>query len=114
MTIKEIATIALSALVSGSISVFILGYVKRYIDHKLEEADEEKRQKEEYQHKRSVANAKLRRAEGRLFFWMYRAIKKPPANGELEEAWASYSTAEEDSKAIDQEIVADFEMNRRA
>ncbi len=105
---------ALSAVVSGFISVIILGYVKRYIDHKLEAADKEKRQVEEYQRRRSVANAQLRRAEGRLFFWMYRAIKKPPANGELEEAMAAFNKAEEQSKSIDQEIVADFELDRRS
>lgn len=110
-TIKEIITVAISAGVSGVVSVFVLGYIKRYIDKKLDEADAEKKQREEYQHRRNVANAKLHRAEGRLFFWLHRAVVKPPPNGELEESWANYNKAEEVVKAIDLEIVADYEMN---
>ena len=96
---------------SGIVSIFILGYLKRYIDKKLEEADAEKQQHEEYQHRRNVANSKLRRAEGRFFFWLHRAVVKPPPNGELEEAWENYKKAEDEVKAIDQEIVADYELN---
>lgn len=103
--------VAVSALVSGIVSIFILGYIKRYIDKKLEEADAEKKQHEEYQHRRNVASSKLRRAEGRLFFWLHRAVVKPPPNGELEEAWAAYNRAEDEAKAIEQEIIAEYELN---
>lgn len=111
-TIKEIITVAISATVSGIVSMFVLGYIKRYIDQKLADAEAEKKQHEEYQHRRGVTNTKLRRAEGRLFFWLHRAVVKPPPNGELEEAWDAYTKAEDDAKAIDQEIVAEYELSR--
>lgn len=87
-----------------------LGYIRRYFDKKLEAAEAEKRQREEYQRRKNVATAKLRRAEGRLFFWLHRSVTKPPPNGELEEAWNSYIKAEDDYKGVEQEIVVDFEM----
>lgn len=100
-----------SACVSGIISIFFLGYVKRYFDKKLETAEAEKKQREEYQRRRNVSAAKLRRAEGRLFFWLHRAVTKPPPNGELEDAWNAYIKAEEDCKGVEQEIVVDFELS---
>jgi len=103
---------AVSALVSGVISVFFLGYIKQYFDGKLDAAEREKAQHDEMQRRRNVVNARLRRAEGRLMFWLHRAVASPPSNGELEEAWENYSRAEEEAKAIDQEIVADYEINR--
>lgn len=100
-----------SALVSGIISVGLFGVIKWYIDRKLQKVDEEKRRHEQVQHRRSKANAKLRRAQGRLFFWMHHGMIKPPPNGELEEAWTAYQEAEEESKELDQEIIAHYELD---
>lgn len=100
-----------SALVSGVITTLFLGYIKRYFDKKLDDAEADRKQREEYQRRRNVSAAKLRRAEGRLFFWLHRAVTKPPPNGELEEAWSSYIKAEDEYKGVEQEIVVDFDMN---
>ena len=107
--LEQVPEWAVAALTSGAISTFVLGYLKRYLDKKLDAVEEEKRQKEAYQRHRNVATAKLRRATGRLLFWLHHAITKPPPNGELEAAFEAYQKAEDDLKGIDQEIVADYE-----
>lgn len=99
----------LNAFISSFISIFVLGYLKYYLDKKLDDANNEKKEREEQQYKRKIATAKLNRAEGRLFFWIYRAITLPPSNSELKDAWENYNKAEDELKLIDHEIIADVE-----
>lgn len=97
------------AVVSFVLSGLLLYYLRRYIDSHLEA--EEKRREEDHslRSQRSQAEQKRRRALGRLLFWMHRAITKPPPNGELEEAWENYCQAEDEQKALDQKILAEYE-----
>ena len=97
------------ALVSLVISGLFLYYLRWYIDKKLRE--EETIREEEM--RRKVEQAKLemrrRRAIGRLFFWLHRAIVSPPSNGELEEAMESFQAIEEEQKMLEQTILAQVE-----
>jgi hypothetical protein len=39
-------------------------------------------------------------------FWLYKAVTKPPPNGELEEAMKKFNIAEEEQKTLEREIMA--------
>lgn len=97
------------ALVSFLISGLLLHYLKRYIDKKLVSAEAKQQERLKVRKRRSEAEQRRRRAEGRLLFWMHRAIVKPPGNGELEDAWRDYQEAEEAQKEIERSILAEYE-----
>ena len=100
------------AVVSLLINGVGLHYLTRYIDKKAEAEEEERKRLEKQRHDRTVAEAKRRRAAGRLFFWLHRAVVKHEANGELEAAFEAYNKAEEEQKALEQEILADVGESR--
>ena len=96
-------------VVSLLFSGLLLYYLRKYIDVKL--AAEEKRRQEDHKirRQRSELEQRRRRAAGRVLFWLHHAVTKPPPNGELEAAWETYQAAEEAQKALDQQILADYE-----
>ena len=97
-----------STVVSLLFSGLLLYYLRKYIDAKL--AAEEKRRQDDHKLRRQRSELeRRRRAAGRVLFWLHHAVTKPPPNGELEEAWASYQAAEDAQKALDQQILADYE-----
>ena len=97
------------ALVSALISGLALHYLKRYFDKKLVKAEERQKERLKIRKRRSEAEQKRRRAEGRLLFWVHHALVKPPPNGELEKAWEDFQTAEEEQKEIERSILAEYE-----
>lgn len=97
------------ALVSFLISGLALHYLKRYFDKKLVSAEAKQKERLKIKRKRSEAEQRRRRAEGRLLFWMHRALVKPPPNGELEDAWEEFQNAEEAQKEIERSILAEYE-----
>lgn len=107
--VKALPGAAVSLVFSG----LMLYYLRRYIDAKL--AAEEQRRKEDHEirRQRSELEQKRRRAAGRMLFWLHHAVTKPPPNGELEEAWDTYQQVEEAQKALDQQILADYETGER-
>jgi len=98
-----------STLVSFLISGLLLHYLKRYIDKKLVSAEAKQQERLKIRKRRSEAEQRRRRAEGRLLFWMHHALVKPPPNGELEAAWEDYQEAEEAQKEIERSILAEYE-----
>lgn len=50
-----------------------------------------------------------RHTAGRLLFWLYKGVTKPPPNGELEEAMEAYQAAERAQKELEREILAEAE-----
>lgn len=98
-----------SALVSALISGLLIHYLKRYFDKRLEGAERRQKTRLEIKRKRSEAEQRRRRAEGRLLLWMHHALVKPPPNGELEAAWEDYQEAEEAQKEIERAILAEYE-----
>lgn len=101
----ELPGTVISVLISG----VLVYYLRAYIDHKLEEDEEHRKKEQQFRTKRSELEQKRRRALGRLLFWLYHAVTKPPANGELESAMNAFQAVEDELKALDQKIVAEFE-----
>jgi hypothetical protein len=97
------------ALVSVILSGIVLYYIRRYIDKKLVSAEAKQQERLIIRKRRSEAEQRRRRAEGRLLFWMHHAIVKPPPNGELEDAWEEFQSAEEAQKEIERSILAEYE-----
>ena len=48
--------------------------------------------------------------QGRLMFWMHKAIITGDHNGDLEEAFEAYQRAEKARKDLDREILAENEL----
>lgn len=106
MTLEQIGSAAISSIISLSFSMFIFYYLRRYLDHKIDEEERQKKEREQQQKQRVIAEAKRRHAAGRLLFWLYKAVTKPPPNGELEEAMKKFNIAEEEQKTLEREIIA--------
>lgn len=102
------------AVISFVVSGLFLYYLRWYIDKKLKE-EEQIRETEKH---RKIEQAKLemrrRRAIGRLFFWLHRAVVCPPPNGELEDAMEAFQAIEEEQKMLDQTILAQVESGGSA
>ncbi len=101
---------AMSALVSG----VLLYYLRSYIDHKLEEEEEQSRNENQLRTRRSQLEQQRRRALGRLLFWLHRGVTQPPPNGELEKAMEEFEAVENELKTLDQKILAEFEIGGSA
>ena len=97
------------ALISFLISGLLLHYLKRYIDKILVSAEAKQQERLKIRKRRSEAEQRRRRAEGRLLFWLHHAVTKPPPNGELEDAWEEFQNAEEAQKEIERAILAEYE-----
>lgn len=115
--IEEFLAGAAAALPGAAVSVAVSGlmlyYLRRYIDAKLAAEEERRAEDKRTRRQRSELEQKRRRAAGRVLFWLHHAVTRPPPNGELEEAWNAYQQAEEAQKALDQQILADYETGGR-
>ena len=74
-------------------------------------AEDETRRAEEHQRRRKRAQLEHQRRHtaGRLLFWLYKGVTKPPPNGELAEAMEAYQAAERAQKELEREILAEAE-----
>lgn len=106
--IELIKSAAVSALVAGLITGIGVHYLQSYLDAKRKESEEKAAKRRQARHQADVLEAKRKRAEGRLFFWMYDAIVKgvDHANGDLHKAFSDYNAVDEEQKAFDQEQLA--------
>jgi phosphate/sulfate permease len=107
---KQALQTAISTIISGGISMFLLYYLRRYIDKKSDDEEAERTARDEQRKQRAIAEAERRQKAGRLFFWLYLGIKKPPANGELDAAMKEYEEAEQKQKALERAMIADFDI----
>lgn len=112
MKYEAIITVAVSALVSGTMTGIILYYIRRYIDSKLQSVEAAKKERDQIHKKRSIAEQKRRQAEGRLLFWLYYAVKNKQPTTDLDTAMANYDAAELDQKQLDQEIIALYDHDK--
>ena len=102
---EEVLGAVLAALVGGSgITGLAVGYLKRYLDRRLEQGEQEAQQRQEHRQRRQ-----LHHAYGRCIFWLNHAVTKPPPNGELAQAMEELTQAEEAKKKLDREILAAYE-----
>lgn len=98
-----------SLLLNACVSTGIVGYAVKYIDRKIAKGEAERQKKEQYLQRRSIANANVKRAQGKVIYWLARAVTHPPANGELDAAMKELKAAEEVYNNINLQIVADFD-----
>ena len=100
---EEFLAAVLVGLAGGSgITGLAMGYLRRYIDRRLEQGEQEAQRRQEVEDQ-------LHHAYGRCIFWLNHAVTKPPANGELAQAMDKLTQAEEAKKKLDREILAAYE-----
>lgn len=97
----------ISTAISGVIMMLCLHYLQRYFDKKADAEEEQKKTREQQRKRKYIAEADWRQKAGRYFFWLYKAVKAPPANGELESAKEDFEDAEAELKSIEREELAD-------
>lgn len=99
------------AIVGGSgITGLLFFFIRRYIENKLGKREAEESQKRDQKIKRMIVDDKLQHCEGRLFFWIHKAIVTGEHNGDLERAFEEYQKAERERKALDREIIVENEI----
>ena len=110
MSGEEVLGVVLAALAGGSgITGLAVGYLKRYLDRRLEQGEQEAQQRQEHRQRRQEVEDQLHHAYGRCIFWLNHAVTKPPPNGELAQAMEVLTQAEEAKKKLDREILAAYE-----
>lgn len=93
-------------LISFMISGLILYYLRKYIDHKLEEEDKRQEKALKLKVQRSQLEMQRRQALGKVLFWLHRGLTKPPPNGELEEAMENFGEIERQQRELEQKLLA--------
>ena len=100
----------IGAVIGGSgITGTLFYFMRRYIENKLLLRESEDEKKKEQRIKRKTVEDELQYCEGRLFFWLHKAIVTQQHNGDLEKAFENYMVAEEAKKHLDREILAESE-----
>ena len=100
------------AIVGGAGFVgLIFHFIRRYIDNKLNDRDKETKRRREQQIRRLKIEYEMEQATGRLLFWVYKAIDTGHHNGDFQEAWAKFRSAEEKKKELNREVLVDHELN---
>lgn len=107
--IEAIKNALISSLVSALISGIGIYYLHAYLDGKRKENDTRAAQCQEQRRKMDILDQRLRRAEGRLLFWLRDAVDngREHANGDLTKAWEDFEAAEEARKQYEQELLAE-------
>ncbi len=108
---SDIVSVFLTALLgSGCIFGFFIHYLQKYIDGKIDARKEVEEKKKETKIKRNKIEDEMQHAEGRLFFWIVKAIETGEHNGDLRQAYQNFQSAEQKSKDLDREIIATNEI----
>lgn len=104
--IEIIVSILFGSCGLGGIFIYL---IKRSIDKKLDKVDKEVCETAEVKRRKALAENMLLHAQGRVLFWMHRAIVTGQHNGDLQKAWEEYENAEQQNKDIQREIIAHFD-----
>lgn len=111
MEANEIISLIAGALIGGAGLVgLIFAFIRRYIEKRLTKREDEDKKKREQRLNRIKTEDELIHCQGRLFFWMHRAITTGQHNGDLEKAFENYQAAEKKRKDLDREIIAEHEI----
>lgn len=104
----------ISALLGGSGLVgFTVYYIKRYIDKKLTESEKQIDEIRQYRLQKAKCDEKIQHTQGRLFFWLYKAVETGSHNGDLKNAFTELQEAEDEKKELEREIIAMYEQKRQ-
>jgi len=106
---------AVSALISGLITAFGIGYLQRYLDAKRKQSEALAAKRRQERRKADELEFQRRRAAGRLFFWLHDAVVKgvEHANGDLEKAFTAYNEVEEEQKDFERMLLAEHQDENR-
>lgn len=100
----------IGAIVGGSgITGLLFYFIRKYIEDKLTGKEAEDKRRKEQRMKRAVVDDELQHCQGRLFFWIHKAIVTGQHNGDLEQAFQDYQIAEQKAKTLDREIIVENE-----
>mgnify|MGYP001228132266 CR=1 FL=1 len=90
----------IGAIVGGSgITGLLFYFIRKYIEDKLTGKEAEDKRRKEQRMKRAVVDDELQHCQGRLFFWIHKAIVTGQHNGDLEQAFQDYQIAEQIGRA---------------
>ena len=103
-------SLVLAILGSSGIIGLAFFLLRKYIEKRLTENERDIQKRREYRIKRMQIEDELHHAYGRLFFWMYRAVKSGQSNGELVEAFQALEDVEVRKKDLDREILVACEQ----
>lgn len=107
MTAMQIAETALVAVIgSGGVVGIMFKVAYRYIDKKLAQKEIEDQEHQKEKEERLRINDEIQHAQGRCFFWIYKAIMTGEHNGDLKSAFENLQNAENKKKELDQKILA--------
>jgi hypothetical protein len=99
------------SLIGGSGIVGILFYfLRRYIEGRLKRSEECDEHHKDQRLRRLRLEDEKDHAEGRLLFWLYKAIVTGHHNGDLDKAMDTFLDAESRKKELDREILAEVEI----
>jgi len=99
-----------SGVVGGSgIASLFFHFLKRYIEKKLQKAEDDADGRLQIRIKRMTIDDELQHAYGRLFFWLYKAVVTQNHNGDLENAFKTLQEVEQKKKDLDRSIIAQVE-----
>ena len=101
-----LTTIAAACLGSGGVVGIFFYFFRRYIERRLQKSEQAAEQRRLEKLKRLEIEDEIQHAQGRMFFWLYKAIVTGEHNGDLEEAFDSLQAAEEKQKQLDRKILA--------
>ncbi len=105
--LNEVIKIILSALIGGSgLCGVVFLFVRHYIEKRLTAREEAEEKDQEIRRRRTIINDKIQHANGRLLFWIVKAIETGEHNGDLAKAFEDLQEAEEEGKTLDREILA--------
>jgi hypothetical protein len=98
----------IAAVLGGSGIIGIaLYFIRRWLEQKLSASEEVRALRTQNRLLRARLEDELHHAQGRVLFWLHRAIvTEGPPNGELEEAFNALQAVEGKIKEHDREIVA--------
>jgi flagellar biosynthesis/type III secretory pathway M-ring protein FliF/YscJ len=104
--VQEIVTVVISAVVGGAGFVGLaFWFLRSYIEKRILKNEREEEKRKELSRERKKVDDELQHCEGRLFFWIHKAIVTGVHNGDLEAAFEAYTKAEEQKKQLDRDII---------
>lgn len=103
-----------SALLGGSGLVGLtVYYLKRYIDRKLTEDEQRAEEIRQFRLQKAKCDERIQHAQGRMFFWINKAIETGNHNGDLKKAFAELQEAEDEKKELERETIAMYDQKRQ-
>jgi len=113
MNADMIVSTLISAVISGVISIFVLGYLQHWFNGKLREVDANKQERDNVRKQKTIIEQKRKQAEGRLLFWLHHSIvTKETSTADLDNAMKAYNDVEEQERQLNNEILSSYEHKK--